>query len=253
MVFAGGGGGGGGGVSKIRHQVVLATHTDTHGHADGSGWLLVLIPVSFCLFGLGFLLWPGGRGLQVFAGRAEPLLLVLVLDGRLDGLEEVLLRLQDLLDGVDPLAGGLLARPVAHEGPRRRRRRRRRGGGGRRRRGRAQRTAAQTSSSSSSAEAAASSAEALAVVAVVVAVVAGGVARVRRFHDELERLAQFGRFESFVQRHLVHLHSKIISKKKKKKKKKRKRLKKQKSTPVRPIVLGLTSLALSASVTRTLT
>ena len=61
------------------------------------------------------------RHLQVLtsagsATTAESLLLILVLDGWLDGFKEIALRLQDLLDRLDPLVGGFGAGRVTDEG-----------------------------------------------------------------------------------------------------------------------------------------
>ena len=55
------------------------------------------------------------KDLHIFSDGAESLLLILVLDGRLDGFEKVALGLEDLFDGLDPLASGLLTGAVADE------------------------------------------------------------------------------------------------------------------------------------------
>ena len=53
--------------------------------------------------------------LHIFANGAEPLLFVLILDGRLNGFKKISLRLEDLLNGLHPFRSGFLTGGVAHE------------------------------------------------------------------------------------------------------------------------------------------
>lgn len=94
------------------------------------------------------------------SAAAEPLLLVLKLDGRLYGFEEVALRLKDGLDRLYPLGRRFCGRRVADEGA-------------------ILRTARRTASAAT--------------------VARRGVPRVCRLDDEFDRLAGFSHFELVVQ------------------------------------------------------